>query len=253
MTSWHTGRLCLVDFETTGIDPHRDRVVTAAIIEVGNGEPARTREWLINPGIPIPAEAAAVHGITDEQAAGGADADAAIYEIVTHLLACSRADMVVVGYNVSYDLTMLYAEATRHELGGDYRDELGGIAPVVDPFILDKQLDRYRKGSRKLIDVCRHHGIELTEAEAHGATADALAAGRLAWMLAQNNSAKVGGDPMRLHAKQIEWKREQAESFGAYLTRQGKTDDVSREWPIQSPPADWSPDQLPAPRQEQAS
>lgn len=251
--SWHTGRLALFDLESTGINPHRDRIVTAAIIEVGAGQPPRTSEWLINPGIPIPAEAAAVHGITDEQAAGGADPDAAIHEIAEHLVRCSKTGMVVVGYNVSYDVTMLWAEAVRHDIGGDSIGALLNLAPIVDPFILDKQLDRYRKGSRKLIDVCRHHGIELTEAEAHGATADALAAGRLAWMLAQNNSVKVGGDPMRLHAKQIEWKREQAESFGAYLTRQGKTDDVSREWPIQSPPADWTPDQLPAPRQDGAA
>lgn len=251
MSSWHTGRLCLFDVETTGIDPHRDRIVSAAIIEVGAGEPARTSEWLINPGIPIPAEASAVHGITDEQAAGGADADSAIHEIAEHLVRCSKAGMVVVGYNVSYDLTMLCAELARH--GDGLTGTVGGIAPVVDGFILDKQLDRYRKGSRKLIDVCRHHGIELTEAEAHGATADALAAGRLAWMLAQNNSAKVGGDPMRLHAKQIEWKREQAESFGAYLTRQGKTDDVARDWPIIPPPEGWDPRQLPAPRESGAA
>lgn len=252
MSSWHTGRLALFDLESTGIDPHRDRIVTAAIIEVGAGQPARTSEWLVNPGIPIPTEASAVHGITDEQAAGGVDADSAIYEIATHLLACSQDGMVVVGYNVSYDLTMLYAEARRHQLDPS-ADELTDIAPVVDPFILDKQLDRYRKGSRKLIDVCRHHGIELTEAEAHGATADALAAGRLAWMLAQNNSAVIGGDPKRLHAKQIGWKREQANSFGAYLARQGKTDDVSREWPIQTAPDDWTPDQLPTPRPDGAA
>lgn len=251
--SWHTGRMVCYDVETTGVDPHRDRIVSAAIVEVGGGEPARVSEWLISPGIPIPPGATAVHGITDEQAASGMSPDAAVHEITEHLLRCSRAGMPVVGFNVAYDLTMLLAEVRRHSIGGDYADELAGIAPVVDPFVIDKKVDTYRRGSRKLVDVARHYGIGLTEAEAHGAKADALAAGRLAWVLAQNFRDLAGGSANELHGKQITWKREQAESFGAYLRKQGKTDDVSREWPIQSPPEGWSADQLPAAREERAS
>jgi len=52
--TWHTGPLALFDTETTGVDPHRDRIVTAALIIV---EPHRDLSWLLNPGIPIPQEA----------------------------------------------------------------------------------------------------------------------------------------------------------------------------------------------------
>ena len=34
MKSWHEGRLALFDLETTGVDPHRDRIVTSAIVLV---------------------------------------------------------------------------------------------------------------------------------------------------------------------------------------------------------------------------
>ncbi|WP_122262184.1 exonuclease domain-containing protein [Ornithinimicrobium cerasi] len=246
--SWHTGRLALFDLETTGVDCHRDRIVTAAIIEAGGGAPTRTSDWLLNPGIPIPAGAAAVHGITDEQAASGSDPAGAVHEIAAHLLELSSQGYPIVGHNVTYDLTLLWAECARHGLGL-FVEQLQRIAPVVDTFVLDKWVDTYRKGSRKLVDVARHYGVALAESDAHGAAADALAAGRVAWHIA----AKYPGVQIplaELHQLQVEQKRAQAESFGRYLAKQGKTDDVARDWPIQAPPPGWSPDQLPTPRED---
>jgi DNA polymerase-3 subunit epsilon len=106
--------------------------------------------------------------------------------------------------------------------------------------------------------------VQLTEEDAHGAAADALAAGRLAWRLATqpDRFAQFDGPrgverinpaqwPLdRLHTWQAETKRAQADSFAAYLTRQGKPDDVSRSWPIQEPPPGWAPEQLPEPAEE---
>lgn len=249
--SWHTGRLALFDLETTGVDCHRDRIVTAAIILAGGGQPTQTADWLLNPGIEISEGAAAVHGITTEQARrDGQDAATAVYDIACNLLELSDSGAPVVGHNVVYDLTMLWAECRRY--GHDEAAaRLRSIAPVVDTFVLDKWVDTYRKGSRKLVDVTRHYGVTLTAEQAHGAAADALAAGRLAWCIAQKYpGVRIPLD--ELHALQVEQKRAQAVSFGAYLVRQGKTDDVSREWPVQSPPPGWSPEQLPAEREEAA-
>lgn len=248
--SWHTGRLALFDLETTGVDPHRDRIVTAAILHAGGGQETRTSDWLLNPGIPIPEQATAVHGITDEKAAGGLDPAGAVWEVVSHLLQCSDEGWPVVGHNVVYDLTMLWAECRRHGFD-EAAAGIRSIAPVVDTFVLDKWVDTYRKGSRKLVDVTRHYGVTLTAEQAHGAAADALAAGRLAWCIAQKYPG-VRIPLAELHDLQVEQKRAQAESFGAYLKRQGKPDDVCREWPVQSPPPGWSPDQLPTPREDAA-
>ena len=60
-------------------------------------------------------------------------------------------------------------------------------------------------------------------------------------------------DPFELHDFLVGEKRAQAESFGKYLLKQGKTDDVSREWPIQPAPDGWAPDQLPAERRDGAA
>ena len=268
--TWHTGRLACFDFETTGTDPHRDRVVTAAIIEVGGGQPSRTSEWLVNPGITIPEGATVVHGITTEHAeTHGVDAAGAIYEIAEHLLRLAAAGVPIVGHNVTYDLTMLWAECVRQNIsfGPNHSAavDVAKIAPVIDTMVLDKWVDPYRPkaptarrkdpakcGSRKLIDTARVWGITLTEAEAHGAAADALAAGRLAWSLAQNTPG-LQISAAEVHALQVTEKRTQADSFGAYLAKQGKPDDVARSWPIQELPDGWTPEQLPIVREDVAS
>lgn len=283
MSNWHQGRLCLLDFETTGIDPHRDRVVTAAIIEVGGGQQTRTSEWLVKPGITIPDEAAAVHGITTEHAeSNGVDAAGAIHEIAEHLLRLSANGVPIVGHNVCYDLTLLWAECVRHNTSfgpnTSASADLLHIAPVIDTAVIEKHLDPYRPGqpngrrpdnacgSHRLIDCCRLWGVELSEQDAHGAAADALAAGRLAWQLAakpdrfaQFDSRPVDRiDPAALplnalHTWQRNEKARQAASLADWFRKQGKDEHVSTEWPIQAAPAGWSPDQAPVAREDGAA
>ncbi len=141
---------------------------------------------------------------------------------------------------------MLVAECIRHGHTAE-ADDLRRIRPVVDTLVLDKWADKWRRGSRKLVDVCAHYGIVLTEADAHGAAADALAAGRLAWKIAQRWPG-AQGTASEVHDLCVTEKRTQAESFGAYLVKQGKVDDVAREWPIQEFPDGWGPEQVPADR-----
>lgn len=253
---WHVGPLCLFDVESTGVDPHRDRIISAAVIIVGPHGIQSTTEVLINPGIPIPEQATAIHGITTEHArVHGTSREKGIGQILDGLKRAVRQGMPIVGHNVTYDLTMLAAEAHR-AFGPAVGEHVKALTPVVDTMVLDRWVDPYRPkeptkrrqercGSRRLVDTCRVHGVHLDEQDAHGATADALAAGRLAYKMA---AATPGLRSLRLdalHALQIDLKREQAEAFGAWLVKQGKPDDVSREWPIQSPPPGWAPEELP--------
>lgn len=249
--SWHESRMLLGDAETTGIDPHRDRIVTFCLIEGGRGQKPVTRNWLIDPIIEISEGAAKVHGISTQHArTHGRPAATAIREIAEHVLSATGSGVPFVGYNCSFDLTMLWAESKRH--CPDLSDALAVVAPVVDPFVLDKWADRYRKGSRKLIDTARHYGIALSEEEAHGAEADAIAAGRVGWAIA-HKWAGASGPAMDIHRLCVEQNRAQADSFGKYLTKQGKPDDVSREFPVAPAPPGWTPEQLPEPRQENAA
>lgn len=259
-THWHRGPLALFDTETTGVDPHRDRIVTAAIVETtpGQSRPYRSSLWLLDPGIEIPAGATAIHGITTERAReDGMDAAGAVHEIAEHLIALSRNGIPVVGHNIRFDLTMLWADLVRH--GSPLAEGVRALRPVIDTMVLDRWVDPWRPkaptarrkdparcGSRKLVDTARVWGIRVEEAQAHGAEYDALTAGRIAWQIceAYPGATIPAGE---LHDVLIEQARGQAESLAAWLVKSGKTDDVAREWPWAPPPADWSPDQPPNP------
>jgi DNA polymerase-3 subunit epsilon len=242
--------MLLGDAESTGVDPHRDRIVTFCLIEGGPGHKPLAHNWLIATDVDISEGAAKVHGITTEHArTHGRPAATAIREIADHILSATGTGIPFIAYNAPFDLTMLWAETRRH--CPDLSEPLARVAPVIDPFVLDKWVDRYRKGSRKLIDTARHYGINLTEDDAHGAEADARAAGNVAWAIA-NRHAGATGNAMDVHRICVEQKRIQGDSFGAYLIKKGDRDDAVRDFPIVPPPADWSPDQLPQPREEAA-
>lgn len=65
----HRKPLIGFDLETTGTDPREARIVTGAVVEVKDGRPLGRRERLADPGVEIPADAVAVHGISSERAA----------------------------------------------------------------------------------------------------------------------------------------------------------------------------------------
>lgn len=222
---WHRGRLVAFDLETTGPEPEEARIVSAAVLFLGGGEPTDSRRWIVDPGVEIPAEAAAIHGITTEIArASGKPAAAAVAEILAALRL--EPDLPIVAFNATYDLTVLDREARRY----DYVPLEPGY--VVDPFVIDKALDKYRKGSRKLRAVASFYGVELSEEEAHAADADAITTARLAYRLGVRTS--VGSMALEdLHAAQVRWRRADVEDLMAYDRRRGKPPrDYRPDWPV---------------------
>jgi DNA polymerase-3 subunit epsilon len=173
--SWHTGWMTAFDLETTGVDVETARIVTATIVHI-KGSQTESREWLVNPGVPIPAEAAAVHGVTDERAqAEGVPPSQAVAQIFAELDQAWTGQHPVVIFNASYDLTVLDREMRRHlDLNLD-----GVIGPVIDPFVIDKHLDPYRKGKRTLTATCEHYAVRLDAA--HDATQDGWRGGSRPW------------------------------------------------------------------------
>ncbi len=61
--------LCFFDLETTGINIVRDRIVEISILKLFSNGTRKQQTWLVNPEMPIPAEATAVHGISNEKVA----------------------------------------------------------------------------------------------------------------------------------------------------------------------------------------
>ncbi|MEV7190299.1 3'-5' exonuclease [Streptomyces sp. NPDC093510] len=232
---WHQELLIGFDLETTGTDPTEARIVTGAVIEVKAGETLGRRTWLADPGVPIPAEAVAVHGITDERAtAEGRPADEVADALADVLTSYWRSGVPVVAYNAVFDLTLLSAELRRHGLPS-LRDRLGGTAPgpVIDPYTIDRSVDRYRRGKRNLEAVCTEYGVRLEEA--HDAAADAQAAARLACAIADRHPKVASLGPAALHSRQIEWYAEWAADFQNFLRKKGNADAVVEGlWPLRA-------------------
>lgn len=227
--TWADGPLAAFDLETTGVDVTVDRIVTASVVTISGATP-RVRSWLADPGVEIPAGATAVHGVTTEHARShGSPAQLVASQVATALVEVWSLGMPVVIFNAPYDLTLLAYELRRY----GYATPTAGL--VIDPLVLDKKLDRFRKGSRKLVDVAKHYGITLTEDDAHTSAGDCLAAARVAWKLARLYPLVGRMAPAELMEFQAAAYREQAVSFRQHLQRQGKpADDVTTEWPIRT-------------------
>jgi DNA polymerase-3 subunit epsilon len=227
---WHHGRLAVFDTETTSPDPETARIVTASFAYVGGSQATQVSTWLIDPGVDIPVEATAVHGITTEHAREhGTAPEETIPAIAATLAEAWEAGLPVVGYNATFDLTTLDRDLARHT---GQRLTVGG--PVVDPYVIDRQIDKYRRGKRTLGAACAHYGVALDGA--HDATADAIAAGRVAWAICQRYPQIAAMPLPDLHAAQAGWHAERQADFAAYLRRVGKpADDVCGDWPLRGP------------------
>jgi DNA polymerase-3 subunit epsilon len=104
-------------------------------------------------------------------------------------------------------------------------------APVIDPYTIDRSVERYRKGKRNLEAVCKEYGVLLESA--HDATSDALAAARLAAAIAERHPKLAAFGPAELHRRQVVWYAEWAADFQKFLRKKGETEAVvDGLWPL---------------------
>jgi DNA polymerase-3 subunit epsilon len=226
---WHLGYLASYDCETTGIDIDNDRIVTAALVVPGR-EP---RTWLADPDIDIPAEVARIHGVTTEHARAHGQPAALVVDEIAEAIAdelAMRSALIVM--NAPFDLSLLDRECARHGLP-TVTERLDGdpIAPVVDPLVLDRAADRYRKGKRNLEALAAHYDVKF-EGDAHTAGADAQAALNVALAIAERYSElQVPGRV--LHGWQTTWHARWAENYARHLSSRGNERvDIDGRWPL---------------------
>ena len=128
------------DSETTGLDTNQARMIQLGAVRIVHGEVDETSifQELINPGVPIPPESQAIHGISDADVA-----DARSFDKVVRDFDDWRQDSVLVGYASGFDLAMLKRE---RELAGlkwnqprclDVRFLVNLLAPNLPDFSLD--------------------------------------------------------------------------------------------------------------------
>ena len=220
--------LAVFDLETTGVDVRTARIVTACVALLdASGAVVSRRDWLADPGVEIPEGAAAVHGISTQRArAEGRPATEVVTEIVDELRAVLGRTTPLVIYNAPFDLTLLRFEAERYRVS-----PLVEPHPVIDPLVIDKAVDRFRKGKRTLVAAAEHYGVTLDGA--HDAGADAIAAGHVARAIGAAHSAALPATLAELHTAQAVWHDQQADSFENYMrTQRDQHFTADRGWPV---------------------
>ena len=173
---WEKAIYLALDFETTGLDPARERVVEIGAIRfvpvmagvsgvsgVSGAEGRRATELgamasLVKPGIRMPREVIAIHGITDEDVE-----DAPPFKEVAPALSALASGAYIVAHNAPFDLAFLRAELAR-----------AGLPPPLNPVIDTRLLAKAAfpgLSSYRLVHLASRFGIE--PGRAHRALDDA--------------------------------------------------------------------------------
>ena len=106
--------LAFIDIETTGVKPNSDRIVEMSILKIHPNGGREYKSHRMNPGMPIPPEATAVHGITDDDVKDELRFRQYAKSIKDFLENCDIA-----GFNViNFDLPCLEAEF--HRVGVEF-------------------------------------------------------------------------------------------------------------------------------------
>ncbi|MBK6731646.1 MAG: 3'-5' exonuclease [Bacteroidetes bacterium] len=104
-----------IDLETTGINVATDRIIEISMLKILPGGNQEVKTYRINPGIPIPADSTAIHGITDADLK-----DAPRFEKVATEIRDFIGNADLGGYNSNkFDIPLLIEEFLRADIGFD--------------------------------------------------------------------------------------------------------------------------------------
>jgi len=110
--------LIVFDIEATGPSVSKDRIVELVMLKVNTDSTDVSKQWVINPTIPIPAEVSLIHGYYDKDVADKPTFDKVANEIIEFI-----ADADFAGYNSNrYDIPMLVEEFLRTGIDLDMRN-----------------------------------------------------------------------------------------------------------------------------------
>jgi DNA polymerase III subunit epsilon len=153
-------REVVLDTETTGLDPaDGHRIVEIAAVELINHLPTgRSFHRLVNPQRDVPADALAVHGLTEEMLA-----KEPVFAAVAEDFLAFIGNAALVIHNAEFDIKFVNAELQRLE-----RPPLAG--PVIDTVQMARR--RFPNASASLDALCRRYEIDLSARDKHSAKLD---------------------------------------------------------------------------------
>lgn len=152
--------LVFFDLETTGINVTHDRIVEISLLKVYPNGKEEVKSRLINPEMPIPAQATAIHGISDEDVK-----DCPTFKQVAKSLAQILEGADIAGFNSSrFDVPMLSEEFLRAGIDFDFKKRK----------FIDVQIIFHRKEPRTLSAAYKFY-CDKELIDAHSAEADTRA------------------------------------------------------------------------------
>lgn len=233
------------DTETTGVEVYDPevRVVSCSVILDENGVSKPLPEWILNPGNEVPEGAASVHGMTTEFVrANGADYFTGMMEIANVLAFAIKNRIPLVAYNGSFDYSLLRIEFDRIGIGFD--PAIWDDMILIDPLIMDNELDPYRKGGRKLGTVAKLYGYDLENA--HNAEADVLAVIEIAKQIVpkfiKHMEGKFGQEVSSFEDLMIIqsalYRSQKTRLEGYFRKSKGSDFTINKSWPMIDPDMD---------------
>lgn len=152
--------ICFFDLETTGINVASDRIVEISILKVFPNGNKESFTWRVNPGIPIPAETTAIHGISDEMVAN----EPTFKELALKVYNLIK-DSDLGGFNSNrFDIPLLAEELLRAEIDFDLKKNLSVDVQTI-----------FHKKEKRTLEAAYKFYCDKDLVDAHSAEADTLA------------------------------------------------------------------------------
>lgn len=174
--------LVFFDLETTGVKIGADRIVQIAAVK--RYPDGKRTQWssLVNPGMPIPPGATAIHRITDAMVANSPTFDALASTIAKAFVGCDIA-----GFNVrKFDWPFLLAEFGRVGFQVDWQPKFVDVMAIFHAFV------------RRDLSAASMHYLGREHVDAHSAEADVTITEEVLWKQLEKHP-EVPRSPAEIH------------------------------------------------------
>ncbi|WP_072791303.1 exonuclease domain-containing protein [Ferrithrix thermotolerans] len=231
---WSRDKVILVfDLETTGVNVEDDLPVSYSLVQYAFGQVVYEAHQIVDPGRPIPKETTAIHRISDEIAQSfGIPLKSALTQLREALINASKMQWIVLGMNVSFDLTLVDRACKRH-LGSGLLD-LGYNAPTLDVLVIDRHLDRYSKGKRRLSELAHTYDVHTND-NLHNSLVDAKVTLSVLLAILDRFPEMTTVDIRDYQDTMTKYHDEWLESYNHWRQSQGQAPLPRRVWPIDQP------------------
>lgn len=198
----NTQRFVVVDVETTGLNLHRDQVLSigAVVIDQGAIHFAKQFERTLQREYQTPGPSVLIHGIAPSEIAAGDDPAEVLLDFMEFV-----GNSPLLAFHAGFDqrmLTRALKESLGYKLPNPFID-LAHLAPLLCPQV--------RFPNAGLDDWLEHFGLQVQQR--HNASADALVSAELALILFNRARRQQLDSPDLLARRVSNWKRRQAHAL----------------------------------------